>query len=95
MWQEWYWEETRKKETIIKETRKKERVMSKEREKEKKRESTSGKDRKRSNLNTLIEYNETETVSEEILITEPIEMAPYYRELLKKYLYNLEKENAK
>ncbi len=66
-----------------------------EREKDKKRESSIGKDRKRSNLNLVLEYKDTETVSEEILITEPIEMTPYYRDLLKKYLYNLEKENAK
>ena len=66
-----------------------------EREKDKKRESSIGKDRKRSNLNLVLEYKDTEMVSEEILITEPIEMTPYYRDLLKKYLYNLEKENAK
>ena len=65
-----------------------------EREKEKKRESTVGKDRKRSNLTDVLEYNESEMANEEILIAEPIEMAPYYRELLKRYLYNLQKENA-
>ena len=65
-----------------------------EREKEKKRESTAGKDRKRSNLSPELQYKDSEMANEEILITEPIEMAPYYRELLKKYLYNLQKENA-
>ncbi len=64
-----------------------------EREKEKKRESKEGKNRKSSNLNNKIEYKPTKDIQEEILITTPIEVAPYYKKLLKEYLYKLEKEN--
>ena len=63
-----------------------------EREKEKKRESTEGKNRKTGNLNNKIEYKPINTKQEEILITVPLEVSPYYRNLLKKYLYKLEKE---
>ncbi len=63
-----------------------------EREKEKKRESKEGKKRKTSNLNNKIEYKKTNTKQEEILLTVPIEVRPYYRTLLKEYLYKLENE---
>ena len=63
-----------------------------EREKEKKRESKEGKNRKTGNLNDEMEYKPTKTQQEEILITVPLEVSPYYRNLLKKYLYKLEKE---
>jgi len=65
-----------------------------EREKEKKRESTAGINRKKSNLNNKLQYNDKSENQEEILITAPIELSPYYRELLKKYLYKLEQENV-
>ena len=63
-----------------------------EREKEKKRESKEGKNRKTGNLNDEKEYKTTKTQQEEILITVPLEVSPYYRNLLKEYLYKLEKE---
>lgn len=63
-----------------------------EREKEKKRESKEGKKQKTSNLNNKIEYKPTKAKQEEILITVPLEVSPYYRSLLKEYLYKLEKE---
>lgn len=68
-----------------------------EREKEKKRESKEGINRKTGNLNSKIEYNSTKDIKEEILITTPLEVSPYYRNLLKEYLYKLEmkKEDGK
>lgn len=68
-----------------------------EREKEKKRESKEGINRKTGNLNSKIEYKPTNDVKEEILITVPLEVSPYYRSLLKEYLYKLErnKEDGK
>ena len=65
-----------------------------EREKEKKRESKEGKSRNTGNQNIDLKYNTKSDIQEEILITAPIEMSPYYRELLKKYIYKLEKENG-
>lgn len=65
-----------------------------EREKEKKRESKEGKNRISGNQNNELEYKTENEIQEEILITVPIEMSPYYRELYKKYLYKLEKENG-
>jgi len=64
-----------------------------EREKEKKRESKEGKKKNNSNLNKKIEYNTLKMTQEEIIITTPIEVRPYYRSLLKEYLYKLENEN--
>ena len=68
-----------------------------EREKEKKRESKEGINRKTGNLNSKIEYKPTNDIKEEILITVPLEVSPYYRSLLKEYLYKLErnKEDGK
>ncbi|MFK5854607.1 MAG: hypothetical protein QM503_00660 [Bacteroidota bacterium] len=63
-----------------------------EREKEKKRESIEGKKKKTSNLNNKIEYKTVNIKQEEILITVPIEVSPYYRSLLKEYLYKLEND---
>jgi len=63
-----------------------------EREKEKKRESKEGKNKKNSNLNNKNEYKPTKAKQEEILITVPLEVSPYYRSLIKEYLYKLEKE---
>ena len=63
-----------------------------EREKEKKRESKEGKNRNSGNQNSKIEYKPTKTNQEEILITKPIEVSPYYKKLLKEYLYKLQKE---
>lgn len=63
-----------------------------EREKEKKRESKEGKNRNSGNLNDKIEYKPENTQQEEILITVPLEVRPYYKSLLKEYLYKLEKE---
>ena len=64
------------------------------REKENKRESNEGKSRKRSNQIEQIEYKENVITQEEILKSIPIEMSPYYKELFKKYLYKLERENG-
>jgi len=64
------------------------------REKENKRESIEGKSRKRSNQIERIEYKENVITQEEILKSIPIEMSPYYKELFKKYLYKLERENG-
>ncbi len=66
-----------------------------EREKQKKRESEEGKNKKRSNLNNINKYNEDKANQQEILILSPIEMTPYYRALLSKYLYKMERENGK
>jgi len=66
-----------------------------EREKQKKRESEEGKNRKRSNLNNNLKYKQEKENQQEILLLSPIEMSPYYRALLNKYLYKLEKENDK
>ncbi|NQU31973.1 MAG: hypothetical protein HQ521_01965 [Bacteroidetes bacterium] len=63
-----------------------------EREKEKKRESKEGKNRNSGNLNNKIEYKPTKANQEEILITTPLEVSPYYKKLLKEYLYKLEKD---
>lgn len=64
-----------------------------EREKEKKRESTAGINKKRSNFTDEKEYKQQSESQEEILITAPIEMSPFYRALLNKYLYKLQQEN--
>ena len=64
-----------------------------EREKENKRESKEGKNRNKGNQLENIEYKYDKNNREEILITEPIELKPYYRRLYKKYLYLLENEN--
>ena len=66
-----------------------------EREKEKKRESKEGKNRNNSNQNNKSEYKSTKENQEEILITTPIELQPYYKKLLKEYLYKLETEKDK
>lgn len=65
-----------------------------EREKKKTRESEEGFNRKRGNLNTNIEYTDEKANQQEILILSPIEMSPYYRALLNKYLYKLERQNG-
>jgi len=66
-----------------------------EREKKKKRESEEGFNRKRGNLNSNIKYKDEKENQKEILILSPIEMSPYYRALLNKYLYKLESRNGK
>jgi len=63
-----------------------------EREKEKKRESKEGKNKNNGNLNDKLEYNKKNDKKEDILITVPIEVRPYYRSLLKEYLYKLEND---
>ncbi len=63
-----------------------------EREKENKRESKEGKNKKNGNQNINLEYKNEKIESEEILITQPIELKPYYRKLYKEYLYKLEKD---
>jgi len=63
-----------------------------EREKEKERESTEGKNSKNRNLNEKLKYKADEMGQEEILITMPIEVSPYYLNLYKKYLFKLENE---
>jgi len=64
------------------------------REKENKRESKEGKTKKRSNQIEQLQYNDKVITQEEILKSVPIEMSPYYKELFKKYLYKLERENG-
>jgi hypothetical protein len=64
------------------------------REKENKRESNEGKTKKRSNQIEQLQYKDNVITQEEILKTVPIEMSPYYKELFKKYLYKLERENG-
>lgn len=63
-----------------------------EREKEKKRESNEGKNRENRNQNQQLEYKEKTIGREEILLTLPIEISPYYLNLYKKYLFKLENE---
>lgn len=65
-----------------------------EREKKKERESEEGKNRQRSNLSDQIQYKDKNEKQEDILITVPVELSPYYRALHKKYIYKMEKENA-
>lgn len=64
-----------------------------EREQEERRKSESGQNKKRSNLNTQLEYKDLKEAKEEVLISEPIEMTPYYKSLLKKYMYSIDKKN--
>ena len=66
-----------------------------EREKKKERKSEAGKNIKRSNQNNNLQYKDEKANQQEILILSPIEMSPYYRALLNKYLYKLERENGK
>lgn len=63
-----------------------------EREKEQKRESKEGKNRNSGNQNKELEYKTKKENQEDILITVPIEVRPYYKKLLKEYLYKLENE---
>lgn len=63
-----------------------------EREKEKKRESSEGKNRQNRNLNQQLKYKDIEKGQEDILLTVPIEVSPYYLDLYKKYLFKLENE---
>jgi hypothetical protein len=63
-----------------------------EREKEKKRESAEGKNRQNRNLNQQLKYKDIDKGQEEILLTVPIEVSPYYLNLYKKYLFKLENE---
>lgn len=65
-----------------------------EREKKKERESEEGINRKRSNLTDQLQYKEKNEKQEDILITVPVELSPYYRALHKKYIYKMEKENG-
>lgn len=65
-----------------------------EREKENRRESSEGKNRIRSNQNPDLEYNELTNGQEEILISSPVIMSQFYKELYQKYLYKIEKENG-
>lgn len=66
-----------------------------EREQEKKRESKEGKNREMGNQIDILEYKNNKNAQEEVLIAVPIEMSPYYRDLLKKYLYKLESADVK
>ncbi len=63
-------------------------------DRENKRESREGKNIKRSNQIEQLQYKDSVITQEEILRYAPIEMSPYYKELLKKYLYKLERENG-
>lgn len=63
-------------------------------DRENKRESREGKNVKRSNQIEQLQYKDNVITQEELLRYAPIEMSPYYKELLKKYLYKLERENG-
>jgi hypothetical protein len=63
-------------------------------DRENKRESREGKNIKRGNQIEQIQYKDNVITQEELLRYAPIEMSPYYKELLKKYLYKLERENG-
>ena len=63
-----------------------------EREKEKKRESNEGKNRQNRNQNQELKYKDINEGQDEILLTVPIEVSPYYLELYKKYLFKLEND---
>ncbi len=65
-----------------------------EREKKKERESEEGKNRKRSNLTDQLEYKDKNEKQEDILITVPVELSPYYRALHKKFIYKMQKGNG-
>ncbi len=64
-----------------------------EREREERRKSESGKNRNRSNQNMEIEYKDLKEAEEDVLISNPIEMTPYYKSLLKKYRYSIDQKN--
>jgi len=63
-------------------------------DRENKRESREGKNIKRGNQIEQLQYKDNVITQEELLRYAPIEMSPYYKELLKKYLYKLERENG-
>ncbi len=63
-----------------------------EREKEKKRESSEGKNRQNRNQNQELKYKDINEGQDEILLTVPIDVSPYYLELYKKYLFKLEND---
>ncbi|HEY9114784.1 MAG TPA: hypothetical protein VIN10_08780, partial [Bacteroidales bacterium] len=65
-----------------------------EREKENKRESNEGKNKIRSNQNQELEYNVLTNGEVEILISSPVVMSRFYKELYQKYLYKIEKEDG-
>lgn len=65
-----------------------------EREKENRRESTEGKNKIRSNQNPDLEYKVLTDGEQEILISSPVVMSRFYKELYHKYLYKIEKENG-
>ncbi len=63
-----------------------------EREQEERRKSEEGKNKNRSNQNLGIEYKDSKESKEEVLISNPIEMTPYYKSLLKKYRYTIDQK---
>lgn len=65
-----------------------------ERQKEQKRESKEGKNVKLSKKNTIFEFQSKYNKVEEIILTVPIQMSPYYNELLSKYMYNYKREHG-
>ena len=66
-----------------------------EREKERKRESKEGKNVGKSNKKFIFEdVNKPKTKTEEIILTVPIEMSPYYNKLLSKYKYKFIREHG-
>ena len=65
-----------------------------EREKKEKRESVEGINRKRIGSETDLKLQNKKTNKEDFLQTIPIELTPYYNDLLKKYLYKLETDNG-
>ena len=65
-----------------------------EREKKETRKSTKGINRKRAGSETELKLQNKKTNKEDFLQTVPIELTPYYNDLLKKYLYKLETKNG-
>ena len=65
-----------------------------QREKKKERESKEGKNIKRSNLNLKIEYKKREKKNRDVIITEPVRLNPFYRNLHNKYINRIEKDNG-
>ncbi len=65
-----------------------------EREKKKERESKEGKNIKRGNLNLKLEYKKEVRQNKDIIITEPVRLNPFYRNLHNKYINRIEKENG-
>ncbi len=65
-----------------------------ERDLKKQRESKEGENIKRSNLNLKLQYKKLYNKNKDIIITKPIRLNPFYRNLHNNYINKLEKENG-